>query len=835
MADEQIIYLSPEEELTNVRERLEHITARRIILVVPAQTQLRSHVSWRLLHVRARELNKDILIISADRQIRSVVKAAGFKVADSLESTPTSKPRPASRPGRPALGGRTSARLRTPIGKVPPERQSSKQRVQPPPDRVLEPEPDEKISHKDEDSTLSQKPAQSSATFDTDPRPFGQDFNYRIGSPSAPLQSLNQPYEDEEPNHVYEDYRQSQIIRQAAQQKGTDTQPPPAEQNSETRPPIYDMPPGQQETDDPFTYLDDDQTARLPEQHGAVFMDDKVPDIASYPTDLLPIEDQGDMGDIVDRSTAAPARAIPPSNEEQDIPGPSRVHGARPRTNRGGKFMPPPSTPSDSEDDMELPPVHEQSPGTSFPAAAARQGGGQTSGSLGRAPEAVELPQPRSQTKPGRLPLKKRPAPSRTRASRQVNKPKVMTKSPGQSRSEVGRLIVPALVVLTVLLIIALVYLVPTADVIVTLPSQSYSLPLKLTATTTSHQDSIQHTLPAEPLVLNTSVQGTGKASGVTTVGIVPADGTVYFTNNGNVQVDIPTGTTIATKNNILFTTQADVLVQPGQILPTNILAQNPGTSGNVPANSITVIPAQSISKLQQANQEATINLTVNNTDPTAHGGAGKASTVTNGDVNSVKNTLDVQVDALVKSYLQKNVHEGDNQGNVVRVETPLVSPSVGSVASGGTFMETLKVHMTVLVVRAAVLQAAATAEMRNSLSKRSSSLALVPQQKVELKQLKNTSARDGSSLVLSFTVVGQVAPQITEDTVRNLMSGKSIDYAQSVLNGKNGTPNVVGTQISVHPGFFQWMPFMPQHITVHFETTPVKTPTPPPPKHGKS
>src|SRR5947208_13197820 len=94
MADEQIIYLSPEEELTNVRERLERISTRRIILVVPTQTQLRSHVSWRLLHARARELNKDILIVSSDRQIRSVVKAAGFKVADSLESPPTGKTRP---------------------------------------------------------------------------------------------------------------------------------------------------------------------------------------------------------------------------------------------------------------------------------------------------------------------------------------------------------------------------------------------------------------------------------------------------------------------------------------------------------------------------------------------------------------------------------------------------------------------------------------------------------------------------------------------------------------------------------------------------------------------
>ena len=114
MADEQIIYLSPEEELTNVRERLEKIASKRIILVIPAQTQLRSHVSWRLLHARARELNKDILIISSDRQIRSVVKAAGFKVADSLESQPSSRSRVPSRSGRASLGRRTSG---TPPGK----------------------------------------------------------------------------------------------------------------------------------------------------------------------------------------------------------------------------------------------------------------------------------------------------------------------------------------------------------------------------------------------------------------------------------------------------------------------------------------------------------------------------------------------------------------------------------------------------------------------------------------------------------------------------------------------------------------------------------------------
>jgi hypothetical protein len=109
MADEQIIYVSPEEELTNVRERLEQAPARRIILVIPPQTQLRSHVGWRVLHAHMRELGKELQIVSADRQIRAVAKAVGFRVADSLES-PSNKSRPPSRSGRTTMGGKTSLR-----------------------------------------------------------------------------------------------------------------------------------------------------------------------------------------------------------------------------------------------------------------------------------------------------------------------------------------------------------------------------------------------------------------------------------------------------------------------------------------------------------------------------------------------------------------------------------------------------------------------------------------------------------------------------------------------------------------------------------------------------
>ena len=224
MADEQIIYLSPEEELTNVRERLEKIPSRRIILVVPGQTQLRSHVSWRLLHARARELNKELLIISSDRQIRSVVKAAGFRVADSLESQPSGR---SSRSGRASLGGKTSARLRTPPGKGASSpstgglrnRQDAQSAHSLPPMQPIEPfanhpalgpKIEDLSSHKD-DVPLGRMSSSAPSTFeieDVQDEAYEPPFNYGMSAlapPVHPINSMTPPYEEEEPNLWEED------------------------------------------------------------------------------------------------------------------------------------------------------------------------------------------------------------------------------------------------------------------------------------------------------------------------------------------------------------------------------------------------------------------------------------------------------------------------------------------------------------------------------------------------------------------------------------------------------------------------------------------------------
>ncbi|MGI9060737.1 MAG: baseplate J/gp47 family protein [Ktedonobacteraceae bacterium] len=876
MADEQIIYLSPEEELTSVRERLESIPTRRIILVIPAQTQLRSHVSWRLLHARVRELDKEILIISSDRQIRSVVKAAGFKVADSLESSPTSKNRGGSRTGRSILGGRPSSHVKT-----PPGRGTSGQRTNAANSGQDRTHQFEKHTSKplDADSMRSQRNntngsmMSSSSIFGEDDSHFGSEINYSVpgrstsstSKPSTPpsipstpsIHPLEPSYQDEEPDLFLEDFQRARSIREAAQKNDPDRMVPPSPQSAISPDPtrqIFDLSSAERAGDDPLHYIDDDDDAvSLPEQHGSVSFDELYDsdvngvDITNNDTaNILHVEDEGDLGDFVHDSGAQPYPSWVDADPDEGLPRPPRMQNVSKRTNQTSRMpvqplMPPP--PAADEDDLS--PIYDRSTrNIPSPSTANQAGAPAYTGNMGtREPQPLPLspqrPQASKTVRPG---LKKRPE---TGARRNVTSPRVTgkiplsAKQPQRKQSKKKRNNSPLITILAVVLVLVLIglvaLLVPSADVTLTLPSHEYPVPMSLTANATSQQNTTLKTVPAHLLSFDTSATGTGHATGTTTVGTIQADGTVIFTNTGTTgQVIIPTGTIINTKSGIQFVTLAEALAVSGTPIPTPVKAQNAGVSGNVAAGSITVIPPASIASIQQANPTGTVvNLTVTNTDPTAHGGAGNATSLSSKDVATEKSALDIQLQARVKDFLAKNVLPGDQTGKTVQVETPTFSPKIGDVVNNGTFTETLRLHMTVLVVRASDLQTAASAQLKNTLAQAKTGWDLVPQQPVQLKQVKNGSPSNGTSVKLSFTAVGQVAPRISEDAVRNLVYGKSVDGAQQALVGRSGIPNAIHAQITVNPSFFHFVPFWTQRITVHFKTvlqptTPTKKTTTP-------
>ncbi len=79
--NEQKVYIAPDENITTVRQRLERIESQHIALIVPPQTHLRGQLAWRLLYARAKELGKEVSIISTDPQIRALARSVRFEVA----------------------------------------------------------------------------------------------------------------------------------------------------------------------------------------------------------------------------------------------------------------------------------------------------------------------------------------------------------------------------------------------------------------------------------------------------------------------------------------------------------------------------------------------------------------------------------------------------------------------------------------------------------------------------------------------------------------------------------------------------------------------------------
>ncbi len=909
MADEQIIYLSPEEELTTVRERLERAQAQRIILIIPPQTQLRSHVGWRLLRARARELDKDVLVISSDRQIRSVVKAAGFRVAESQESPPAGGTRQGTRPSRSGAGGRTGARLRSAPGKYPPDERGSStdirisQSEQPAPRDFIvsdqRPAPQDPES-RPQDTSPGPVTHPPSSTFEAAEKQFGPDYDFRVDtSPPAPDAEAEQ--EIDEHDSLVEDYKVAQSIRQAAQLDDAETVTKPAEADDEvtapadrssqphddivgefkdeapghylpprqdpypperasyqggsypqgpTHPPRSplaptgktpfrqqhpDTVPSTRNASDPFSLMEDRQSVRLPEQRGAASIDEfdaGVPDISEYQTDVIvdgEIEDLGDEGDIVQPSPLP--KLLDEEGETEEVESP-RTYGMRPRNIRQDIL------PKEAESEDALPPIQEPPHApvrpSALPIPAASAGYHSPTVQPPASPRPGILPS--GTTPPGRgMPATSIPARTTRRAGTGVgtNRPPT-TAQPRRrtvARRSIGSIILIPAIVLILLLIAALAYFVPSADVTVTLPAQNFSTPLALTATASSQQDVTLRTVRAQTVAFDASLPKTGPATGSKQVGTTPATGQVVFTNHGSQSVHIPTGTKLATNSGVQFMTTSDVLVltvgsNVGNTIVDLVEAQSLGASGNVPADSITVIPPDSLKTLEQVNGNAALNVSVTNPDPITNGGLGNATAVTQSDIQTLKAALDQQLQQQAKAWLARQVQNGDVQGQPVQMETSAATPAAGQITTSGTVTEQVSLHMTVLIVRAADLRAVAQVLFNAAANKYKANYTLAPQQTLSLTRTSSkscTPSTGATSLTLCYSASGPIAPYIPVQQVQGALAGKTVkdamDYLNSIIGGVTTAP-----VITIHPSFFPWLPFLSPHISIHMKVVPVPT-----------
>ena len=897
MADEQIIYLSPEEELTNVRERLEQVQARKIILVIPPQTHLRSHVGWRVLHARMRELGKEVLVISSDRQIRAVAKAVGFRVADSLESPSPNKSR-SSRPGRtagrggrlprdlagrpqgsplqhprPIASNRGSAESRTQTQSQQPTQQqrgvqdfaSSTFGVNEDEDELIEDEqidPRSAGSHVLDTSSRYGSGRDQSGAYSLEPEEY--EFHIETAPPVSPR--LPQIEEEELPDPLIDSYERAQLIRQQFQAPGQHPTPPANSADVEelTSSPIpakrpeddkggyiedranggdpyggfhYGVDPQsswsavQDDDHDVYNdYLEDSRPVSLPEQHGSALVEDVdtgVADLSERPTDVIGsvLEDLGDEGNITELETVMEPWDEP-LEDEMERPISPRTYGSRSPDPRSGMLHPQRPLPeSDFEDDEMLPPVPDRSTQIRPPSQVRRSGVLPPAAVSNREPQPILTPQarggqPKSAPTRARKPAKKArtvtvPPPQK--------KPATAAKTASQRKNNRKLLTAFVCVVILLLVLVGLLYVfLPSAQVTISLPSRSLTVSALHLSASTNPADKAHNTVASTVLTFAKSVTGTGNATGTSQVGKAKATGSVNFTNRGTQSVDVPTGTVLETSKGVQFVTTADALIPPvssSSIPPIPVEAMNAGNDGNVAAGSITVIPSATLTSIAQYNNVPTssLNLSVTNQAALTGGGATAATSVTNANIQSEKTTLEKQLQAEFQTWLAPQLHKGDITGTPSKqAETVTTNPASGKVTQDGKFSETVSVRMTVLIVRAAALQAAAAGPLNTKALQMKPANVLLAGQPVTLSKVKSSASKDGSTLAITLNATGQTIQRVSTDDIRNALAGRSIDQAKSdITGGLAGLHGVLHTNITVSPSFLTVLPFRAEHITV--------------------
>lgn len=817
MAEEKIVYLGKDEDLTMVRERLQNAPSQRVVLVVPAQTQLRSRTSWKLVSSWAQELGKDVSVISGDKELRSVVQAAGLRVANSIETTTQSKGRFGRHTGRATTntGGRTQSRLKTPPSRGS-EPGSGGGRTMPP--GPLSPNPSQAATFGDSQFTvdplgpgenIASRPPMGSAPLPQ----FGPGHTLRAGDSGiypVPARGEDADADPVPPGSILaSDQETAQSIRNALN---------PSLPEQDTR-----AFPGNSDSASAATF---GGTGEIPEQRASVpprHMRHSNPDVSPLNmnvNDAHQIEDLGDSEEIYAPPLAEWDRAgsQPPAPEQTMPEPPPMVRGRPPRASAGGSMISP--QPFDLAEDRARQVADEPTAILPHPPRST----GKMAAVPPRTPEAHVLPQP-GQLAPRGAPARAGGSPDRSRAPSQVP----ARRRPRRRNSTLTGLIVTLVVIILVGL---LVYVLPSATVTVALPSQSYSLSMTYTATASSRLDTNKHTLPSQNLTFTTTLHGPGQATGKKPVGTVFASGIVVFTNNGTASVHVPINTTIQTPGGVMFVTTSDTIVLSGgasNSVSVPVQAALAGASGNVPAGSITTIPPATQTALGQANPGVTISLVVSNPQPTAGGGTGSVATITQSDVNAAQAKLAPQAQQQVQAFIKKNTASDDVVGKPILKETAAATPPVGSEVKSSSFAVAVSVQAQVLVVRAAEIQAAASQNMTQALKLKKPGYELASQHPVQIATMKPpVVSKDGTSLSFSFEALGTIVPQVSADQIRSLVSGKTVSAARAELLSKQG--NLAALQnasIEVFPGFIPWVPFWQQRITVNFQdvTAPVSPP----------
>src|SRR5260370_4414364 len=670
----------------------------------------------------------------------------------------------------------------------------------------------------------------ASSTFEIEDVFYDSHYELLIETVPPPRSGVGDQ-EEGEVDSMTVDYYVARSIREAAQSSDSG-EVSPANENTETSSDKLEQsgkiaqPSGIE--DDPFAYMEDIQPIGLPEQRASTIIhdiDQGIPDISDVPTDVhdVEVEDLGDDGEVMLQPDLSPHAWADQMLKESGVQETPRIYGMPPRSSRVGNSMRPSLEDLGNEDDLLPPsiPIPDQ-PTRVTPSSPARASGASTPSSAAKlAPQPIIQPSRQERNVSTNPTVQQSKKPLTTKSSRVVTTPPLNSKAGSNSNRNGKRNLAIVSISLGALLLALLLFVYFGSNAPVTIVVHPHPL-LPVSSqyvASTNPQNSQQNTIPSQVLKYPASVSGQGTATGTIKQGNQVATGTVTFSNNGSNPLDIPTGTVLSTSGPVpvQFVTVADVLVQSDKntnAIPSvpPVQTQMTGESGNVAANSITLIPPDSLSIIAKNNNLSSLAagiLTVTNPDPTIGGGSSNVPTVTSSDVNTLTVTLQQQEQSKINAWVTNLKNQGYEVGTPE--ENVITTPAVGQPAPGGKFTGVL--HVKVLVIRNSDIQAKGIEQFK------AAALHLNPpsvpaNHSPTVTPKNNTPSQDGTTLTITVNATGHVVQQVSAQQISQQLAGMSIDRAKSfITSGQAGIKGVVATTIVHFPPFLGFMPFRAEQI----------------------
>ncbi len=352
-------------------------------------------------------------------------------------------------------------------------------------------------------------------------------------------------------------------------------------------------------------------------------------------------------------------------------------------------------------------------------------------------------------------------------------------------------------------LVVVMVF-IPSAEIRITPPTQAQSVNIAISAETDAAKISLSGVIPARELTFALEETDSMLSSGRIISPDQSAEGRLTFTNLTAAKVEIPAGVVLLTRSDppIRFVTLAvaEVPAGNGSIVHAFVRALEPGSSGNVPADSILAF-------------EGPLGLSVSVTNPARMSGGTDVTmgSPTDADRQVLRERLLAQIKDHAKSQLPAQLRSRDvlfpTTFSFSKVVAETYTP--GPNEPGGKLSLSLRAEFHAYYAAAADLNQLAAQVLDASLPAGYDVLDGTLTVKAASALFGGADGNTRWHVEATRTLRARIDPA----QVIYLVQGKTAGRAGSLLQETFGLESA--PQISIQPFFWPWLPALPFRINV--------------------